>query len=269
MTTWLDANGVSLRYSWSGRGRQTLVLLHEMGGCLESWDAVVAELSPHVRTLAYDARGAGSSEKPVGALKIEHLTGDLRGLLDAVSERAPVILAGCAVGAAVAIRFAVQFPERVAGLFLLAPATGLTAGQRPAILDLAARIEAEGMRARIEERFDLSYPHEFFLGRTDRQQVRSRLLNHDPAAYARAYRMLCDLDLSGDLPRINVPTRVIAGARDKTRPAAVVERIAAIIPNARYEVIDSGHAMHILSPTLVAARILDFLREEFSTKGSG
>src|SRR5689334_24032873 len=38
---WIDVNGTSLRYDISGSGKSTLVLVHEMGGALESWDQVV------------------------------------------------------------------------------------------------------------------------------------------------------------------------------------------------------------------------------------
>ena len=38
---WLEANGTSLRYDLSGAGPTTLVLIHEMGGTLESWDQVM------------------------------------------------------------------------------------------------------------------------------------------------------------------------------------------------------------------------------------
>ena len=33
---WIEANGASLRYELSGSGAETLVLMHEAGGCLES-----------------------------------------------------------------------------------------------------------------------------------------------------------------------------------------------------------------------------------------
>src|ERR1700748_282811 len=35
-----EINGVGLRYELSGHGARTLVLVHEMGGSLESWDDV-------------------------------------------------------------------------------------------------------------------------------------------------------------------------------------------------------------------------------------
>ena len=35
---WRDVNGVSLRYELSDAGAQTVVLVHELGGSLDSWD---------------------------------------------------------------------------------------------------------------------------------------------------------------------------------------------------------------------------------------
>ena len=37
----VEVNGTALRYEMSGSGASTLVLIHEMGGTLESWDLVV------------------------------------------------------------------------------------------------------------------------------------------------------------------------------------------------------------------------------------
>ena len=49
----VDANGVSLHYALAGAGR-SVVLLHELGGTLNSWDGVVLRLAEHFRVLRYD-----------------------------------------------------------------------------------------------------------------------------------------------------------------------------------------------------------------------
>jgi 3-oxoadipate enol-lactonase len=257
--SWAEANGVALRYRLREGEGPVLVLLHEMGGCLESWDGVIAALPPDYRCLAYDARGAGMSEKPASTPTIEALSADLHGLLDALGIGGPVALAGCAVGAAAAIRFAADHPERVSHLVLLAPATGIAPDRRPALLAMADAIERDGMRARILQRFDHSYAEPYFIGRSDREAVRARLLQNDPHAYAATYRMLCGLDLGDAMPRIVAPTLVVAGARDGTRPPALVEPVAQAIPGARFAVIESGHAMPILTPDLVASAIVQHL----------
>ena len=38
---WIEANGASLRYELSGSGAETVVLIHEVGGLIESWDDAV------------------------------------------------------------------------------------------------------------------------------------------------------------------------------------------------------------------------------------
>ena len=57
----VEVNGTALRYELSGSGPSTLVLIHEMGGTLESWDLFVPLLSSKRRILRYDTRGAGLS----------------------------------------------------------------------------------------------------------------------------------------------------------------------------------------------------------------
>ena len=47
---WIHANGASLRYELTANpGKPLLVLVHEAGGCLESYDDCMAGLAPHFR----------------------------------------------------------------------------------------------------------------------------------------------------------------------------------------------------------------------------
>lgn len=259
---WAQCNGVSLRYVREGNAQSPrLVLVHEMGGCLESWDGVVPLLARSHSTLRFDQRGAGLSEKPRAAFSIDDLVADLCGLLDAVGWSGPVAFAGCAVGAAVALRLAARHPARVSAVVAMAPATGLSAQKVPDTLQLADRLEREGVRARITERFDHSYAPRYFVNEAERAQALGRLLAQDPHGYAQTYRMLCTLDMQDDLPRIRCPVLVLAGQHDGTRPPAGVEAVAASIPGARFGVLDSGHVMPVLVPRLVAEAITMFLAD--------
>ena len=47
---WIEANGVSLRYELSGSGKETLVLVHEAGGCLESYEDALPGLEREFRS---------------------------------------------------------------------------------------------------------------------------------------------------------------------------------------------------------------------------
>ena len=59
----VEANGVSLRYAVEGVG-PPVVLIHEMGGTMESWGLVAPLLASTRRVVRYDTRGAGFSENP-------------------------------------------------------------------------------------------------------------------------------------------------------------------------------------------------------------
>jgi len=79
------------------------------------------ERSDH-RVVLYDARGHGnSSPAPDGDYSYGALALDLKAVLDALAlERA--VLVGASMGAHTAIRFALEHPQRVAGLVLVTPA---------------------------------------------------------------------------------------------------------------------------------------------------
>src|ERR1700760_573117 len=81
---WVEVNGTSLRYELSGRGKTTLVLVHEMGGTLDSWEQVLPALNNSRQVLRYDTRGAGLSEKIGGRVTFDDMADDLAALLDAV-----------------------------------------------------------------------------------------------------------------------------------------------------------------------------------------
>jgi 3-oxoadipate enol-lactonase len=255
---WIDVNDVALHYVLEGEG-PPLLLLHEMGGCLHSWAHVVARLSGW-RVLRPDQRGSGLSQKIVGAVTLDDLVADLAALLPALGIAEKVVVAGCAVGAGVALAFAARHPQRVAAVLAMAPATGIAEARRPATLDLAAQIERNGLRARLFERIDQTFPAQF-RGADDRLAAfKGIALANDPRSYAAIQRMLVAMDLSADLPRITCPCLVLAGDSDATRPPEMVAPVAATIPGAVFRTVRSGHVMPMLTPGLVADAIGEVAR---------
>src|ERR1700760_4012960 len=134
------------------------MLVHEMGGTLDSWDQVLPALNNSRRVLRYDTRGAGLSEKIKGTVTWDPMADDLAALLDSLGIAGKVSLAGIAVGAAIAIHFAVRYPSRAAALVLHGPAVGVGEDRRQATLDRAAAVETGGMRGVVETSLANSYP---------------------------------------------------------------------------------------------------------------
>lgn len=256
----VEVNGTALRYQLTGEPSRaaTLVLIHEMGGTLESFDAVLPALAGTGPVLRYDTRGAGLSQKIRGAVSIDTMVDDLMALLDAVGITGQVAVAGVAVGGAIALHAAARRPERVAAVVVSSPATGIAPDRRPAVLALLARIERDGMAAAAGAH-DASYPVALRTDPARFASFRARWLGNDPASYAAVYRMLLATDLGPELPAIACPALVLACAFDGTRPPALVEPVARAIPGARYAVLESGHYAAVQTPALYAGAIADFL----------
>jgi len=73
------------------------------------------------RTLVVDLFGYGYSDKPEdGVYDLGALAGHMRGVIDALGVE-KVSLVGNSMGGAIAIRFALDYPERVEKLVLMAP----------------------------------------------------------------------------------------------------------------------------------------------------
>lgn len=101
-----------------------VAFVHGYGSRLESWRLVQPAIAAGRRTVSYDQRGFGRSERPptteeTGYGALEHAR-DLWALLDAQGIT-DVVLVGHSYGCAVVLRAALLAPERVKGIVLVSP----------------------------------------------------------------------------------------------------------------------------------------------------
>ena len=258
---WLEINGTALRYELSGNGPRTLVLLHEMGGSLNSWDGAMPLLTPHLQVLRLDWRGFGMSAKLRGVADIDDLAGDVAGLLEALGISAKVAIAGCAVGGAIAIRLAATRPEKIGALIPMSPVTNSPADRHAGMFLMAEKMEREGLAGIMEASLASSYPPDLRGDATRFATHKARWLTSDPASFAAIYRMLPGLDLRPDFARIVCPTLVIGCTRDLLRPPETARAVAEGIAGARFVELHTGHFSMVQTPELIAETMLAFVRE--------
>ena len=256
----IESGGVGLRYELSGKGDRTLVLVHEMGGSLESWDDVAPRLAETRRVLRYDTRGAGMSQKVRGELGIDTMAGDIAALLDTLGIAGKVALAGVAVGGAIALHFAARYPERASAVAVGSPATGIAPDRRTAALERVTKIEALGMAFAVEDSMRNGYAPELRGDIRRFERFRARWLGNDPSSYATIWRMLAAADVQDELAGLACPVLVIGGSLDRVRPPPLAESVAKAIPGARYVEIRTGHYMSVQTPDLLSDCIEDFLK---------
>lgn len=258
---WIEINGAGLRYELTGSGDNTLVLVHEMGGTLESWDLVLPLLSDGRSVLRYDTRGAGLSTKIRGTGDLDLMADDIAALLDALDRKEAVTIAGGAVGGGIALHFAARHPDRVRGVVALGPATGIPPDRQPAIQALADTVEREGMAHVAEESLARSYPERLRADRARFERFRARWLANDPGSYAAIYRMLAANDLTDEIAALKVPVLFLAGTYDPLRPPASIEPMAATVAKGHFVELPTGHFMATQTPDFVAAAFNGFLSQ--------
>jgi 3-oxoadipate enol-lactonase len=254
----MDANGVSIHYELAGARGPSVVLLHELGGTLNSWDAVAPRLTGRFRVLRYDQRGSGLSEKVRQEFTNDMLVADFEALAKQVGLAQPYHFVTVAAAATQALRFLEVHPDWVGSLALCNPAPGVDPS-RAAVLDERATFAArEGMRASLPTTLAISYPPN--LGeRAAYEAYLGRYLGNDPVCFGFGFRGLARTNMVHMLPQIRCPTMVVAGRHDTVRPHAGTAELAKKIPGARFELIEAGHFMPTQGPEPLLALLEDFL----------
>lgn len=248
----VERDGVRLAVADEGEGTP-VVLLHGLTATRRYvvMGSKVLERGGH-RVIAYDARGHGrSSPAPTpGAYGYETLAEDLRAVLDARGvERA--VLAGASMGAHTLLRFALDAPERVAGIVVITPAYDPVTIDEPRRMAYWDRL-ADGLRDGGIPGFVAANEVGRMPGawqETVRKVIEQRLAQHErldaivdalrAVPRSRPFETLHDLAELDGIPAVVVADRDEA---DPGHPLAVGEAYAAAIPGASLVVEEEGRS---------------------------
>ena len=244
-------------------GRPTMVLSHALGQDHAMWDAVAALLvAAGWRVLCPDTRGHGRSEgvDPGAGLSLAELAEDAARLIDECCD-GPVVWVGLSMGGMVGQELALRHPAKVAAL-VLANTTGCypEAG-RQAMAERIATARAQGLSALADATMDRFFSAAF-RSRQPAEVARARRLFEatDVDGYIACATAVREVDTLARLPRLNVPTLVLAGSEDAGTPLPMAEALAGAIPGARLAVLDGcTHLSAAEQPQAFAAAVLGWL----------
>jgi 3-oxoadipate enol-lactonase len=260
---WMDANGISMRFELAGSG-PSLVLLHEMGGMLESWDGIFPAVSRRYRTLRYDQRGFGCSEKVRQPYTVETLVDDLEAVLAGGGLAPPYHFVTVAAATMQALIYMTRHPDRVASFVFCNPFTGADPSRIAMLDERAGQAERKGMRAVIPVTLDKSWPPEVG-DRAAYAAYRARYLAHDPYCFGAVNRAVARCNVTHLAKEVRRPTMVVAGRHDQVRPHAASEQFARMVPGARFELIEAVHMMPAQASPALLALIEDFLSAQIGS----
>jgi lipase len=109
---------VELAICRAGEGPDPVVCLHGITAQHRAFNAAARYLGPSLGLVGVDLRGRGDSDKPESGYSLEAHAADVVRVLDHLGLQSAV-LAGHSMGAFVALKTALLFPERVRALVLL------------------------------------------------------------------------------------------------------------------------------------------------------
>jgi 3-oxoadipate enol-lactonase len=255
----VTVDNVRLFYHLEGDARRpVLVFSHSIGTDHSMWDLQVPDLLPHFRILRYDTRGHGASDAPAADYSMERLGRDVLGLADALGV-ARFAFCGLSLGGMIGQWLGANASDRLTGLILantsplMAPKSNWDA-RRQAVLD-------GGMAAIVDMAMQRFFsPETLARGDVHASSVRTTLLGTNPVGYAACCVAIRDMDHTGLLRKIVVPTLVIAGDCDVSTPwTGHGELLAREIPGARAVHLPAAHLSNIEQPRAFTAALLEFL----------
>ena len=249
----LEVAGLRIRCQSKGDGEPALVL-HGWGGSIEAVGSVLSALAPVTTAYAIDMPGFGESDPPPVPWGTAEYAGFVRKLMDELGIRSAAVI-GHSFGGRVAIRLAVEFPDRVTKLVLVN-----SAGIRPKRKLGYYRRLALAKFGKVLER----------VGGHHGARLRAAIVRHTASAdYLDAgplrgtFVRIVNEDLREHLPRISVPTLLVWGAQDQDTPLADGQLMERMIPDAGLVVFEhAGHYSYVDAANAFGRVVRHFLAAE-------
>ncbi len=209
------------------------------------WAPWLSLMTSRNTLIRYDFRGCGLSDSDARAVSFDRLVDDLAAVVDAARPDRFSLL-GIAGGCAIAVAYAVRFPEKVERLVLYggftrgAIARSVNASQREEAQTYLRLVELGG--AREDPAFRQLFTAQFIPDATpDQSQAFNELMRlaGGSRAAASVLRVLHESDITPIAPRVRCPTLVLHPTQNFRIPFEEGRALASIIPKARFVPLES------------------------------
>ena len=235
-----------------------LICLHGAGMSSVVWMDLLRQIAPARRIIAPDLPGHGQSD-PWQDVSLDLYRDAVAAMCDAL-KLGRVTLMGHSLGGAVALHCALSWPERVAGLLLVASAAQLDTPE-----ELLQRLHTE-LPEGDETRVDTMPPSlaDLAFSPATPRELRSRwqavLMQAPRRGVLDDFRLCQRLDLRTKLDPLRIPTLIIGGTDDLLVSPEQLTETQQAIPGAELTLIPSaGHLVMLEQPTAFVNRLKQFL----------
>ena len=230
---------MELNYAVEGDG-EALVFIHGLSDNLLYWEALAAALRREFKVVRFDLRGHGKSPLGEDEISIGTYANDLKSLLDEL-DITKANLIGFSLGGAVAMDFALKFPNRVSSLVLMS--TFYKCDD-----DLAGVFNQfiDALDSSFEDFFDFMLPKVLCPDVIENNREELEFLKQESSktanidAYKIATKACFKYDVENQLSQISVPTLILAGKYDEIFPKCIQESLSNKIKNSKLIVFDNS-----------------------------
>ncbi|CAN8067075.1 unnamed protein product [Agarophyton chilense] len=246
-----------------------LVFLHGFDSNMLEYRFILPLLEQeNARAHFVDILGWGLTECPTvpefrygPSAKREHL----RAFVDQVVGGGPLVLIGASIGGAIAIDFALNFPDLVQGMVLLSPQAFVDKPSSPVMnIGGLAGMGAEVLRSRWLRRMAGQMSYESPELRKSDDVLKIGGLHCQRPGWKEAAVDFIKGEgycVSSRVRDVTCPTLVMWGEQDRVLPKKNAERFVEEMTNCRVQYVENcGHCPHIEKPSLVTDNILEFAR---------
>jgi len=236
------------RVSFVDQGDGVPVLWQHGLGATQAQVAEVFPESSSFRRITMECRGHADSElgAPEG-LSIPQFADDALELLDLLGVRR-VVAGGISLGAAIAVRLAVNHPERVSALVIARPAwISEAAPERLTIYSDVAKLLAQYGPAQAIERIETTERYRLLMRDFPDNAASIRSFFHRDTPES-TVALLGRIPVQGpgvtreQMSRLALPTLVIANEGDYVHSIAMATTVAELIPEAELKIIPSKNS---------------------------
>lgn len=254
---YIAVNGRRVHFIESGAG-SALLLIHGLGASTRSWSATVERLADAYRVIAVDLPGFGLSEKPPVVPNMTFYADVVIAVMNALELKEAYVV-GHSMGGIVAQCMAINYPERVRKLILVASGDLQVSCIRKTLMGLAfhaaplvgalPRLRPFLGRGRWIDRAIC----DFMVSGRDSIPVEAMsdlILGLNSPGFAQALSVSLQDQTYRELAAIESPTTVLQGGRDRLVPPTTGRRLARRIQGSSLVIWrDAGHCPMLESPS--------------------
>lgn len=279
-TRFVNLDTIEIAYIKEGKGEKTLLFVHGLSSNADAWSKNIKTLKENFTCVALDLPGYGKSSKPENASYTpSYFAKTITAFIDELKLK-NVILIGHSMGGQAAIKLAINSPEKIDKLILVAPAGIETFSEAHGII-MKTMFTPEFVASTNNEQIKNNYALNFYKQPNEVDKMIEDRIAIKEAIDFEAHCIAISKSIAGmlndpvvdDLAKISHKTLVLYGKNDRLIPnryfhpdldvAKVGEKAKELIKNSQLNFVEeSGHFLQFEQSEKVNFLIKEFIEKD-------